>query len=235
MIGIGFNNRSVCLCENQSRHSTVKGNQATLGVFFPLRRSVDVHGGGGGSGGGGGGGGGQGRQGERGGGGRVKGEGDRMYRRGRQGGRMHGRGRQGEMEGDRVYGRGKTVYMYRRGRQGGRMYGRGRQSVREGAGCTGGGRVYGRGCMMRYVRGEGSVWVEVGVGGSRCGGQDMLRTDVGSDVDTECSNGLLKGVFEQLRHQQVIVLHTYWKLLHVCTWTCVHMSIAVWMGCGMCI
>jgi len=29
---------------------------------------------------------------------------------------------------------------------------------------------------------------------------DMLRTDMGGDVDAECSYGLLKGVFKQLCH-----------------------------------
>ena len=41
-------------------------------------------------------------------------------------------------------------------------------------------------------------------------------TDVGREVDGEGSNWFLAGILEQLRDQQIVILHTNRKLLHVC-------------------
>ena len=42
-------------------------------------------------------------------------------------------------------------------------------------------------------------------------------TDVGSEIDTKGCNWLFEWVLEQLGHQNVIVLHTDRKFLHICS------------------
>lgn len=44
---------------------------------------------------------------------------------------------------------------------------------------------------------------------------DFLLTNIRSDVDAESRNGVLAGIFKQLGHQKVIVLHPYRKLFHI--------------------
>lgn len=41
-------------------------------------------------------------------------------------------------------------------------------------------------------------------------------TDVGREVDGEGSNWFLAGILKQLRDQEIVILHTNRKLLHVC-------------------
>ena len=40
-------------------------------------------------------------------------------------------------------------------------------------------------------------------------------TGLGCEVDTECSDGVIRRVVVQLCHQQIIILHPQRKLLHV--------------------
>ena len=56
-------------------------------------------------------------------------------------------------------------------------------------------------------------WPWRGQGGR--GGDKVALTALGCEVDAERGDGVLGGVPVELRHQEVVVLHAQWELLHI--------------------